>query len=201
MMLDQTTINLFSLLLNLLLGGGLLAVWLRYRVQVRGENRSDFDMIVGALKQQREDDREVIEAQGRQIENLEAEINGLRIARDLDPFPNWVVDLQGCYRFVNREFEAYFLEPKRQTYRDVIGKSRDDIWPPEFCKTLKNLDAVARKRPDGTARATTTLDVPNLGHCEVTIHKFPVRFKGAIVAMAGYMTVIESQEERIGVTI
>lgn len=198
--MSASVISLISLALNLLLGGGLLAVWLKYRVQVRVEDRTDFELIVAALKQQRDDDRAVIDEQSSRIEILEAEITGLRIARDLDPFPNWVTDLQGCYRFVNREFESYFLEPRRQTYRDVVGKSRADVWPSEFCKTLENLDAVARKRPDGTARATTSLDVPGLGRCNVTVHKFPVRFKGAIVAMAGYMTVIESQEERIGVS-
>lgn len=200
--MEPSVVNLIGLTLSLLLGGGVggfFAVWLKYRVQVRSEDRTDFELIVAALKQQREDDRAVIDEHVRRIENLEAEINGLRIARDLDPFPNWVVDLNGCYRFVNREFESYFLEPQRKTYRDVIGKSRDDIWPEEFCRTLQNLDAVARKRPDGTARATTSLDVPNLGKCNVTVHKFPVRFKGAIVAMAGYMTVVEPQEERIGI--
>jgi PAS domain-containing protein len=196
--MEQPVLNLISLMLNLLLGGGLVAVWLKYRVQVRGEDRTDFDAIIAVLTQQRADDRALISEQDRRIENLEAEINGLRIARDLDPFPNWIVDLQGEYRFVNREFESYFLEPRRQTYRDVIGKSRDDIWPEDFCRTLQNLDAVAKRRPDGTARATTQLDVPNIGRCTVTVHKFPVRFKGAIVAMAGYMTTIEPEDERIG---
>lgn len=196
--MNQEFLNALSLAANVMLGGGLLAVWLRYKVQSRGEDRTDFNVIIEALKTQREGDREVIAEQTRRIENLEAEINGLRIARDLDPFPNWVVDLQGCYRFVNREFESYFLEPKRQTYRDIIGKCHTDLWPQEFCKTLKALDAASHQRPDGTARATTTLDIPRLGACQVTVHKFPVRFKGAVVAMAGYITVMEPDSQRIG---
>lgn len=191
--MTPTTLSLVSLVLNLLLGGGLLTVWLRFVIAKRGADRVDFDTVNEALKEQRDEALLRIAGQDRKIELLEAEINGLRIARDLDPFPNWVVDLQGCYRYVNREFERYFLEPRRQAYRDVIGKHHTDIWPADFCKTLEALDAAARKRPDGTARATTSLDIPGAGIAEVTVHKFPVRFKGAVVAMAGYITEIEPE--------
>ena len=108
-------------------------------------------------------------APGRTDRASEAEIQGLRIARDLDPFPNWLTDLGGHYTFVNRPFEERFLEPSRQTHRDIIGKSHADIWPEEFCRTLKTIDAAARKRPDGTARANTTLDIPGLNDELVTI--------------------------------
>lgn len=190
-------LSIVSVVANVLLGGGLLAIWLKYKVQIRSADRSDFELIVAALRQQRTDDLERVEQLERRLEDQEAEIHGLRIARDLDPFPNWVVDLHGCYKYVNREFEKYFLEHKRQTYRDVIGKCHEDIWPDAFCRTVRALNAAAAQRPDGTARAVTRLDVPNLGPCEVTIHKFPVRFKGAIVAMAGYITSIEPVKEPV----
>lgn len=190
------TLSVFSIVINVLLGGGLLAIWLKYKVQIRSADRSDFEIVVAALRQQREDDSVRIDVLERRLEDQEAEIHGLRIARDLDPFPNWVVDLQGNYKFVNREFEKYFLEAKEQTYRDVIGKRHEDVWPDTFCRTLRSLDRAAAQRPDGTARAVTRLDVPSLGPCEVTVHKFPVRFKGAIVAMAGYITSLEPINER-----
>jgi len=183
---------------NVLLGGGLLAVWLKYKVQIRSADRTDFELVVGALRQQRADDLERIEQLERRLEDQEAEIHGLRIARDLDPFPNWVVDLHGTYKFVNREFERYFLEPRKQTYRDVVGKRHADIWPKAFCRTVETLNAAAAQRPDGTARAVAALDISGLGNCEVTVHKFPVRFKGAIVAMAGYITSIEPRKALVG---
>lgn len=196
--MNPAVLSLLSLALNFVLGGGLLAVWLKYRVQVRDEDRADFGSIIAAMKSQRDDERERLKEQGEKIERLEAEINGLRLARDLDPFPSWVVDLQGCYRYVNRAFEESFLEPKKQTYRDVIGRSRKDVWPESFCATLLTLDTAARKRPDGTARATAQIDVPSLGLCEVMVHKFPIRFKGAIVAFAGFITVMEPIGQKIG---
>lgn len=196
--MNANVISLISLVLNLLLGGGLLAVWLKYRVQVRGEDRVDFSTVLAAIEKQRDEAWAHIRRQDERIENLEVEIQGLRIARDLDPFPNWVVDLQGRYTYVNREFESFFLEPKRQTHRDVIGKRHEDIWPEEFCRTLHSLDASARKRPDGTARATTEAVLPGLGKCTMTVHKFPIRFKGAIVAYAGYVTAIDCEDDKLG---
>jgi PAS domain-containing protein len=191
-------ISFISLLLNILLGGGLLAVWFKYRVQMRGEDRIDFNALIVEVTRQRDAALDQVREMDQRIDNLEAEIQGLRIARDLDPFPNWVVDLQGCYRYVNREFESCFLEPDKKTYRDIIGKRHEDFWSVEFCDTLRALDASARKRPDGTARAKSRVSVPNLGECDVTVHKFPIRFKGAIVSFAGYITSIDPVERYTG---
>lgn len=193
--MNPNFIGLVSLALNLLLGGGILGLWLKYRVQVRSEDRQDFGTIYEAIISQRNDALERIRLLEARVEVQEAEINGLRIARDLDPFPNWLVDLQGCYKYVNREFETVFLEPDKRTYRDVVGKCHADLWPADFVATLENLDASARKRPDGTARAVTSLDIPGIGRATVTVHKFPVRFKGIIVANAGYITAIDPENE------
>lgn len=183
--------------LNVVLGGGLIAAILKYRVQSRGEDRSDFSEIIEAMREQRREEREEKKEQDEKINQLEAEVNGLRIARDLDPFPNWLVDLTGSYLYVNREFEAVFLEPANRTYRDIIGQHHAQVWPEPFVRTLGSLDEAARRRPDGTARANTTLDIPKLGPSIVTVHKFPVRFKGIVIAYAGYITAIEPESERI----
>ena len=196
--MTQETVNLINLLLDVVFGGGIVGFWLRYKIQKRGADKIDFDSLLAAMKDQRDEAWAHIERQDARIENLEAEIQGLRIARDLDPFPQWLVDLDGRYTFVNRPFEERFLEPKRQTFRDIIGKTHKDFWPEEFCRTLEALDGAARKRPDGTARANTALDVPCLGRCEVTVHKFPCRIKGVVVAYAGYITSIEPELAPIG---
>jgi hypothetical protein len=195
---NGSAIGLIQLALNFVLGGGLIAIWLKYRVQVRGENRVDFSTVLAAVEQQRNEAWAHIERQDERIQHLEDEVQGLRIARDLDPFPHWLLDLNGRYTFVNRPFEERFLEPQRKTRRDIIGKAATDIWPEHFCRTLASLDASARKRPDGTARATTALDVPGLGPCQVMVHKFPCRIKGVIVAYAGYFTVIDPESGTAG---
>lgn len=193
-----STIGFVSFLLNLALSGGLFAVWLRYRIMSRNENRVDFSTLLAAIEKQRDEAWAHIRSQDVRIEHLEAEIQGLRIARDLDPFPQWLVDLDGRYTFVNRPFEEVFLAPERQTFRDMVGKTDDDIWPAPFCKMLKSLDIAARKRSDGTARATASLDIPALGPSTVTVHKFPCRIKGVIVAYAGYMTAIDPENVLLG---
>ena len=41
--MSPEALSLFSVLLDVLLGGGLFAVWLRYRVQVGTADRVDFE--------------------------------------------------------------------------------------------------------------------------------------------------------------
>lgn len=178
----------------------MLAVWLRYRIQSRGEERVDFNTVLAEVKGQRDEAWNHIEKQDERIAMMEAEIQGLRLARDLDPFPNWITDLQGHYIFVNREFERVFLEPQGKTYRHAVGKTHEEFgWPESFNRILSSLDAAARSRPDGTARATTSLSVPSLGPSKVTVHKFPIRFKpaGVIVAYAGFITDLVPEEETL----
>lgn len=193
-------ISLFSLGLNIVLGGGLLAVLLRHREKMRDVERVDFSTVLAEVKGQRDEAWTHINKQDERMALMEAEIQGLRLARDLDPFPNWVVDLQGKHIFVNREFERVFLEPRGETYRWAIGKTHEEMgWPADFCRTLLALDTAARSRPDGTARAVTAVTVEGLGAVAITVHKFPIRFKpaGIIVAYAGFITDIIPQAETL----
>jgi PAS domain-containing protein len=166
---------------------------------MRGENRTDFGAVLEAVTSQRDEAWEHNRALDARIANMEAEINGLRLVRDLDPFPNWVVDCSGEYQFVNREFERLFLQPQGKTYRDAIGKTHEQLgWPDDLCRTLKALDVEARSRPDGRAAARITVTLPELGQVVLTIHKFPIRFKDAIIAYAGFVTDVMSDDKLIG---
>ena len=210
--MDRETVNLVLNVVTIILGTGFFGAWLNHQREKkalaasthsndRDDDREDFNTITAELTRQRnERDQRITQLEQRQA-TMEAEIQGLKLTRDLDPFPHWVVDRAGEYLYANREFERYFLEPKGQTYRDVLGKKHEDIgWPREFCETLRALDAAARSRPDGTARAVTALEVPEFGETVVTVHKFPIRFKpsGVIVAYAGYITDIEAANRPIG---
>lgn len=184
-------------LLLTLLSGGLLGVWLKYRIDNRKldlegtkanreQERTDFDTIISLVTKQRDEAWAKVGEFATKLELLELELHGMRLAGDLDPFPSWITDLEGRYIFVNREFEKQFLEPRQLIYRDQIGKRHQDLWPEAFCKKLLQLDAQAKARPDGHARAKTLLE----GR-QVTVHKFPVRVKAVPVAFAGYITNIE----------
>lgn len=206
------TINQILNVLGLLLGGGALVGVLNYRAKMREimlthqstdrvEDRSDFSTILAEVREQRNESRAREEDCQTRLQHMEVEIQGLRLARDLDPFPNWIVDRDGEYLYVNREFERYFLEPQDKTYRDAVGKRHEDLgFEKAFCDTLRSLDAAARARPDGTARAITSLQIPEFGETRVTVHKFPIRFKpsNVIVGYAGFITDIEPMDEKLG---
>lgn len=209
---STNTVNLILNLVTLLLGGGAVVGFLKYRTQMReitlkygkenrDDDRTDFETILAEVRVQRNESREREAECQRRLEQMEVEIQGLRLAHDLDPFPNWIVDLQGQYMYVNREFERYFLLPQGKTYRDAIGLTHEDMgWPKAFCDTLRSLDAAARSRPDGTARASTVLEINEFGETRVTVHKFPIRFKpaGVIVGYAGFITDIEPVDQSVG---
>lgn len=189
--------QLAGALITTLLGGGLIGAWLKYKLdgrrlsleerrEKRETERVDFDHILALVTRQRDEAYRDLGQIRDRFELLELELQGLRLSQDFDPFPGWIVDLEGRYIFVNREFEKQFLEPRGMIYRDLIGKGHEAMWPESFCLKLKQLDAQARRRPDGRARATTVVE----GR-QVTVHKFPMRIKAVPVAYAGYITDIE----------
>ncbi len=182
-----------------------LGVWLRYKLQNRklsiDENddkaqrrRDDFQLAMDVVTKQRDDALGAIHDCHDRIEKMEMEVQGLRLARDLDPFPSWVFSLEGHYLYVNREFEKEFLESTGQGYRDIVGRTHEHIWPQEFCRTLRNLDDLARRVPGGRARATANLTIGG-DERQVTVQKFPIRIRGAVVAFAGFITDIQSLDE------
>lgn len=193
-------LGLVATLVGTLLGGGLIGVLLKYildskrltnqeRHDQHQQRRDDFQIILDLVSKQRDEAYRKFDALELKYENLEMEVRGLRLAHDLDPFPHWIVDLEGRYIFVNVEFEKQFLVARGWSYRDMIGQQHEKLWPTDFCLKLKQLDGQARSRPDGRARATTVVNGQ-----QVTVHKFPVRVKGAPVAYAGYITHIEDLE-------
>ncbi len=180
-----------------LLGGGAFGAYLKYLVdkgrlskgerhEAREEQRLDFKMILDVVTRQRDEAFAKLGETEEKFEKVELEVQGLRLARDLDPFPNWIVDLEGRYIFVNREFEKEFLEPRSHSYRWAIGKRHEDLWSPAFATKMKTLDEMARKRPDRRARANMMIE----GR-QMTIHKFAICMRGVPVAWAGYVTEIE----------
>ena len=209
---DIQWLNTLLNFLGVLVGGGALGVILNYRHKMRQldiakegtdetTDRVNFETILGVMRTQLDAlERKVADRDDR-IRRLEEEISGLRIARDLDPFPHWVVGAENyTYLYVNREFERIFLAPEGRNYRDILGKTHEDFWPSAFCKTLYALNEAAKARPDGTARARTALTLPKLGEAQVTVHKFPVRAQpsGAIIAWAGYITGVDLEERQMG---
>ena len=189
------------------LGGGGLGFFLKFLIERRKaelvddesratRKRSDFDRALEVVTVQRDDALSLVREVREELENMKMEVQGLRLARDLDPFPNWIIGLDGKYLYVNREFEKQFLEPQGKTYRAVIGEAHETLWPDSFCRVLRQLDSVARRVPDGHAKARTSLLIGDLER-GITVHKFPIRIRDTVVGFAGYITEIEAPEEVI----
>lgn len=204
--MNPATISLIQTLLNVVFGVGFGGFFLKYLIDRRKltleesedvalRKRSDFDRALEVVTHQRDDALKLVNECYSRLEKMELEVQGLRLARDLDPFPSWLIGLEGRYLYVNREFEKQFLEPASKDYRSIIGETHATVWPDAFCRTLRNLDDLAKRVPDGHARATTNLVLGEDTERQVTVHKFPVRIRGAVVAFAGYITDILAPDE------
>lgn len=201
-------IGLIGTLLVTLISGGLIGRWWSYRLNSRKldgeladrederrriwreEARQDFEILLRVVTSQRDEALGKVHEQDGRLDGFELEVQGLRIARDLDPFPNWLVDLEGRFIFVNTEFEQTFLKPKGHNYRALIGKQHEEVFPAAFCERLRLLDIRARTSADKKARAVLEWD-----RRQFTVHKFVVCVRGAPVAFAGYITSIEEPEK------
>lgn len=189
----------------LLMGGGGLGVWGKIwidkqRIEVERSQQDQannlagkhadqdflkegFKLAVEVITRQRDDAFKQVDELRRRLDNTELEIVGLKLSNSFDPFPRWMVDLDGRYLFVNWCFEERLLQPRGQARRDIVGETHDSMWPPEIGAKIRMLDQQARQRPDGRARAVVTLEPFG----EVSIFKFPVKVHGVIVAYAGYI--------------
>lgn len=206
MRLDQSLVaQVATTLASTLFAAGFVGVWLRFlinrgklkldaerlsvedRRKLREEERSDFQLILDVVTRQRDEAVERADNLEEKVDTVELEVAGLRLARDLDPFPNWIVDLEGRYIYANREFEREFLEPKGLRYRQVIGKRHEEVWGADFAAKMHILDETAKRRPDRKARATLLF-----GGRQITVHKFPILVRGVPVSFAGFVTDIEA---------
>jgi PAS domain-containing protein len=188
-------------LVNILTGAGLLGSggflgWIgklyldksRLDSEVQHTNLSfiqdQFQLALKVVTDQRDNALEEKKELLSRLDNLELEIVGLKLSNNFDPFPRWMVDLQGKFLYVNPCFEERYLYTREPPIhrRDLIGKGHDIIWPKEFFDKLHELDKAAKTRPDGRARAHMVINGD-----DVTVYKFPVRIHGIIVAYAGYI--------------
>ena len=144
--------------------------------------REGFELAVKVVTDQRNDALESLKEVRRELADMQLEIVGLKLANSFDPFPRWMVDLEGRYIYTNACFEEKYLEPRGMLKRDIIGQTHEALWPPEVCSKIRQLDGQARSRPDGRARAVLILQEE-----EATLYKFPVRVQGVVVAYAGYI--------------
>lgn len=154
------------------------------------------ELVVNKIGEQRDLYKKQVEELERKYDLLELEVQGLRLVNGRDPFPRWLVDMQGRYIFINPCFEERFLKPLNKMARDLIGQTHETggLWPLDFCAKLRTLDEIARQRPDGRAKAVMRVHGQML-----TVYKLPVRHvpSGAIMAYEGWITDIEIEEDLV----
>lgn len=105
--------------------------------------------------------------------SLRVRVMHLEANQDQLPFPQWQLDRNWRYVWVNKATELELLAPLGKTGEDVIGKQASEVWSADVAARLKEIDA--RAMHSGTRRAfgigfSFGPDIPGTFH----IAKFPV---------------------------
>lgn len=190
----QLLVTLFVAVLG---GGGIVKLFEFFFQRKDKELEHDeriIRLVVDEVTKQRDEAYARLAALERKYDLLELEVQGLRLVNGRDPFPRWLVDMQGKYIYINQCFEERFLKPIGKTAKDMIGETHEsgELWTPEFCSKMKLLDEKAKSRIDGRAKATL-----KVGGKLITVYKLPVRHipSGSIMAYEGWITDIEVEEQ------
>ena len=110
------------------LGGGAVFKALDYFINVKKENRSDFDMINVRLNDEikrlylRIDDLE------RENKDLESRVRLLEGSSEELPFPLWHTSLNGEYIWTNQTFNNSWLLPLGKSPESIMNKKDEDIY-------------------------------------------------------------------------
>lgn len=165
------------------ISGGAIFKALDYFINIKKENRSDFDLINQRLNDEIERLYNKIHTLERENVILEDRIKVLEGTVEDLPFPMWHKDLSGNYSWVNQSFVNIFLNPLGKSTRDIIGTKGENVWSPDIINMLSSLDTLAINSQTGTAYRKNVILHNFLP--PYTLHKYPLYLKKILIGYGG----------------
>lgn len=165
------------------IGGGAVFKALDYFINVKRENRSDFDLINQRLNDEIKRLYERLNLLEKENEVLEDRVKVLEGTVEDLPFPMWHKDLNGNYSWVNQSFINTFLSPLGKSARDILGNQGRAVWSQTFIDTLSDLDRMAMASGTKTAFKRNVIIDPYIP--PHTLHKFPLYLKKILIGYGG----------------
>lgn len=181
----------FIIAVLLLFGGGAAAKLIDYlkfqydenrqeSAKRREEKRLDLTAIISQLKTDKEELKSEVRALRDEVTSLTARIAHLEaLATSEIPVPMWSTDRDGVYQWVNSTYRDVILDPIGMTESDLIGRTHEEVWGPEFNAMIQ----ASHRRAMESARNRAIIHGVKLPRVQGawTIHKFPL-MRGAVVA-------------------
>ena len=138
----MTLIEIASLVIPAMFGGGLFTFF----IQKKKETRDDFREIINTLSADNTQLRIDLKASVEKLEQLRAKTSLLEAklvqlqnklvllenAHIDSPLPMWLKDVDGTILALNQAYETTFLVPMGKTAEECIGLKDSDIWPIEI---------------------------------------------------------------------
>ena len=166
------------------LGGGAVFKALDYFINVKKENRSDFDMINVRLNDEikrlylRIDDLE------RENKDLESRVRLLEGSSEELPFPLWHTSLNGEYIWTNQTFNNSWLLPLGKSPESIMNKKDEDIWNKETVAMFKQLETLALQSVSREA-SMRSINLDDKINKPYTVFKYPLYVRRILVGFGG----------------
>jgi hypothetical protein len=166
------------------IGGGALFKVLDYYLNVKKENRTDFDTINQRLNEEIKRLYVRIDELEKENKELENRIKVLEGSTEDLPFPMWHKDLNGNYVWINQRFINNFLMPLSKTSEQVLFKDDSVLWNPTIHSVLTDLDIRAISSPTKEASQRGII-FDNRIPSTYTVYKYPLYVRRVLIGFAG----------------
>lgn len=165
------------------LGGGAVFKVFDYYLNVKKENRTDFDTINQRLNEEIQRLYKKIDDLEKENKDLENRIKVLEGSTEDLPFAMWHKDLQGHYVWVNQKFINNFLMPLSKTPEQVLLKDDSVLWSTATHNVLMDLHTRAMASPtkEASQRGVVLDNIPGT----FTIYKYPLYVRRVLIGFAG----------------
>lgn len=190
--------------------GGGLASFLTFKIALKRQNLSEFEVLVNTYKELSVDLK-------TRVKDLEKELISLKSDRDVNrdelvhlrnqllifesshmsiPLPMWMKDTKFKMVSLNKQYEEDFLKPLGFTITDYLGYDDEKIWGKELADEFRKLDAEVMRTKRPIERIEPLLDSSgNTYYAEVL--KYPRFSENRVVGISGIIKNVANTKEQL----
>lgn len=191
------------------LAGGAVGAFLTYKLGVRKQKSSEFEILLNERKQITKDLTERIEklevqieafrereaASKQEIQNLRHQLLMFESSHTDIPLPIWMKDTEGKMIFLNDHYEDMFLLPRGYTIHDYIGKNDYAVWSPEIAKAFISNDKQVIRTKKFVRKIEAIEDATGKIYY-ADLLKYPRKLQNKVIGISGIiLRTAETKEE------
>lgn len=192
------------------LGGGALASYLTFRISLKRQKLSEFEVLiqeyksmkmnldqrVQILEEKLEQDKARLDLQRGEIQELRYKLQIFESSHADIPLPMWLKDTDGTMLFLNKQYEDTFLIPRGYEANDYVGHKDDAVWGDEIAVAfqLNDRKVIRSKKPVRTIEPLID-EEGDTYYCEIL--KYPRSASGRVIGISGIVLKTAKTKEEL----